>query len=58
VIQRSIEEELSQFLGRERYQRTGEAQGYRNGVRARRIQTAEGELEIQMPRCGTVWSRS
>ena len=49
VIQRSIEEELSQFLGRERYQRTGEAQGYRNGVRARRIQTAEGELEIQMP---------
>jgi transposase-like protein len=49
VIQRAVEEEVSGFLGRAHYQRAAEAQGYRNGVRPRRLQTAEGELEIQMP---------
>ena len=49
VIQRAVEEEVTGFLGRARYQRAPEAQGYRNGVRPRRLQTAEGELEIQMP---------
>ena len=34
---------------RDRYERTPAAKGSRNGVRPRRVQTAEGELEIQMP---------
>jgi putative transposase len=49
VIQRAVEEEVSDFLCRARYQRSAEARGSRNGVRPRRLQTAEGELEIQMP---------
>ncbi len=38
-----------EFLGRARYERTPAARGSRNGVRPRRVQTAEGELEVQMP---------
>ena len=49
VLQRAVEEEATEFLGRARYQRTAEARGSRNGVRARRVQTAEGELEVQIP---------
>jgi len=49
VLQRALEEEVAEFLGRARYERTLEARGSRNGVRPRRVQTAEGELEVQMP---------
>ncbi len=37
------------FLGRARYERTLGARGSRNGNRPRQVQTAEGELEIQVP---------
>ena len=36
VLQRAVEEEATEFLGRARYQRTAEARGSRNGVRPRR----------------------
>ncbi|MGH7860871.1 MAG: transposase [Candidatus Dormibacteraceae bacterium] len=49
VLQRAVEEEVTEFLGRARYERTDAARGSRNGVRRRRVQTAEGELEVQMP---------
>ena len=49
VLQKALEEEVASFLGRARYERTPEARGSRNGVRARRVQTAEGELELQVP---------
>ena len=49
VMQRGVDEEVVGFLGRARYERTPAAKGSRNGVRPRRVQTAEGELEIQMP---------
>ena len=49
VMQRGVDEEVVTFLGRARYERTPAAKGSRNGVRPRRVQTAEGELEIQMP---------
>ena len=49
VLQRGIEEEVTAFRGRARYERTAEARGSRNGNRARQVQTAEGELEIQVP---------
>jgi putative transposase len=49
VLQRAVEEEVTAFLGRARYERTAEAQGSRNGNRPRPVQTAEGELEIQVP---------
>jgi putative transposase len=49
AIQRAVEEEVDAFLGRTRYERTPEARGWRNGNRPRQVQTAEGELEIQVP---------
>jgi putative transposase len=49
ALQRGVEDEVDAFLGRTRYERTPEARGWRNGNRARQVQTAEGELEIQVP---------
>src|SRR5262249_41969496 len=49
VLQRAVEEELTAFLGRGRYERTPEAAGPRNGERPRPGPAAEGELEIQVP---------
>src|SRR5207302_8298779 len=49
VLQRAIEDEVPAFLGRARYQRTPEAAGSRNGTRPKRVQTAEGEISVDMP---------
>ena len=57
IIQRAVEEEFDSWLGRARYERRPERQrglrncgdGYRNGYRARAVQTAEGELRIEIP---------
>ncbi len=49
VLQRAVEDEVAAFLGRARYQRTVEAAGSRNGTRPKPIQTAEGELTVDMP---------
>jgi putative transposase len=57
IIQRAVEDEFEQWLGRARYERRPERQrglrnyesGMRNGWRPRRVQTAEGELQIEVP---------
>ena len=57
IIQRAVEDEFDAWLGRARYERRshetheerGEETGLRNGFRPRRLQTAEGELEIEIP---------
>lgn len=49
MLQRALEKEVAEFLGRARYERTPEARGSRNGVRPRRVQTAEGQIEVQVP---------
>src|SRR5712691_6103654 len=49
VLQRAVDEEVAAFLGRARYERTPQATGSRNGTRPRPVQTAEGELTIEMP---------
>src|SRR5437660_8700094 len=58
IIQRAVEDEFDAWLGRARYERrppergdeAGEEEGgLRNGFRARKLQTAEGELEIEIP---------
>jgi putative transposase len=57
IIQRAVEDEFDAWLGRARYERRPEDQrglrndesGMRNGFRRRRVQTAEGELEIEIP---------
>jgi transposase-like protein len=49
VLQRAVEDEVTSFLGRARYQRIDAASGSRNGTRPKSVQTAEGELNIDMP---------
>lgn len=50
IIQRAVEEEFDAWLGRARYERRPEASpGLRNGFRPRRVQTAEGELSVEIP---------
>jgi putative transposase len=49
VLQRAVEDEVTAFLARARYQRTQQARGWRNGSRPRRLQTAEGEVIVEMP---------
>src|SRR5215216_1105773 len=50
IIQRAVEDEFDAWLGRARYERRPEAPpGLRNGFRARRLQTAEGELSVEIP---------
>jgi putative transposase len=50
IIQRAVEDEFDAWLGRARYERRPEAPpGLRNGFRPRRVQTAEGELSVQIP---------
>ena len=57
IIQRAVEDEFEAWLGRARYERRPDYQrglrndesGLRNGFRPRKLQTAEGELEIEIP---------
>jgi putative transposase len=50
IIQRAVEEEFDAWLGRARYERCPEAPpGRRNGWRPRRVQSAEGEIEVEVP---------
>ena len=57
IIQRAVEDEFDAWLGRAGYERRPDYQrglrnyesGLRNGYRPRRVQTAEGELEVEIP---------
>ncbi len=50
IIQRAVEDEFDAWLGRARYERRPQAPpGLRNGFRARRVQSAEGELSVEIP---------
>ncbi len=50
IIQRAVEEEFDAWLGRARYERRPEAApGKRNGWRPRHLQSAEGEIEVELP---------
>src|SRR5215210_8263887 len=57
IIQRAVEDEFDAWLGRARYEHRPEYQrglrnyegGLRNGFRPRRVQTAEGELSVEIP---------
>jgi transposase-like protein len=57
IIQRAVEDEFDAWLGRARYERRPDYQrglcnyesGLRNGFRPRTVQTAEGELAVELP---------
>jgi putative transposase len=50
AVELVLEEELSEALGRARYERSEERRGYRHGGQARRITTALGPQELWVPR--------
>jgi hypothetical protein len=49
LIQELLEAEVSETLGRDRYERGGKARGHRNGYKLRRLLTAEGALPVRLP---------
>jgi len=49
VAQEALEQEVTDFLGRERYERQEETVGYRNGYKPGRMRSAEGEIELSVP---------
>src|SRR5215510_5429757 len=50
VIEATIEEELADLLGGERYERTEGRRGYRNGVTERTVTTVAGTRRLEIPR--------
>ena len=50
LLEVALAEEVSELLGRRRYERAGEDGGYRNGHRRRRVQTGAGPVEVEMPK--------
>ncbi len=50
ILQQALEEELSEFLGRERYERRDQPVSYRNGYERVTVKTTAGPLELERPR--------
>jgi putative transposase len=50
IMQRAREDEVTEFLGRERYQRAGDGGVYRNGYEPRTVKTTSGAMELERPR--------
>lgn len=52
MIQEILEEEVTEYLGREWYERRDQKtdQGYRNGYYDRQVKTSAGKLELRYPR--------
>jgi transposase-like protein len=50
ILQQALEEELTEFLGRERYERRGEPVSHRNGYEPVVVKTTAGPLGLERPR--------
>src|SRR6266511_3839558 len=50
ILQQALEEELTEFLGRERYERRGDPGAHRNGYERVTVKTTAGPLELERPR--------
>jgi len=50
IMQELLEQEVTDFLGRERYERRADGEhGYRNGYEPGHIRSVEGEIEVRVP---------
>jgi transposase-like protein len=49
IVQEALEQEVTEHLGRDRYERQPEVSGYRNGYKPGRIRSAEGEIRVEVP---------
>jgi putative transposase len=50
ILQQALEDEVSEFLGRARYERAIDPVSYRNGYESRRVVTTAGPVELERPR--------
>jgi transposase-like protein len=50
ILQQALEDEVTDFLGRERYERAGESVSYRNGYEPRTVKTTSGAMRLERPR--------
>jgi putative transposase len=54
VIEATLQEELAEILGSDRYERSEVRRGYRNGVQERTVSTAMGPRSLKIPRARVV----
>ena len=50
ILRQALEDEVSEFLGRRRYERAGEPVSYRNGYEPRTVKTTSGPVRLERPR--------
>jgi putative transposase len=50
ILQQALEDEVTEFLGRQRYERANETVSHRNGYEPRAVKTTGGRVELQRPR--------
>jgi putative transposase len=50
ILQQALEDEVSEFLGRGRYERAEETVGHRNGYEPRTVKTTSGPVRLERPR--------
>jgi putative transposase len=55
IMQRALEDEVTEFLGRERYRRAGDGGAiYGTGYEPRTVRTTSGAMELERPRIRSV----
>src|SRR5271163_5247080 len=50
ILQQALEDEVSEFLGRRRYERAEETVSHRNGYEERTVKTTSGAMRLERPR--------
>src|SRR3954470_24171024 len=50
ILQQALEDEVTEFLGRVRYERARDPVSHRNGYEPRRVLTTAGPVELERPR--------
>jgi putative transposase len=50
ILQQALEDEVTEFLGRGRYERAEETVSHRNGYELRKVRTTSGTVELERPR--------
>ncbi|HEX7513287.1 MAG TPA: IS256 family transposase [Candidatus Methylomirabilis sp.] len=50
ILQQALEDEVTEFLGRSRYERTEEPVSHRNGHEPKTIKTTSGSMDLERPR--------
>ena len=50
ILQQALEDEVTEFLGRARYERAIDPVSHRNGYEPRRVVTTAGPVELERPR--------